>query len=95
MTATDSSVEVNGIQLSYREWPGEKGPLICIPSLALHKGSFDAIASRLSPEYHLYALDLRGRGDSDKPAEGYGFAYHTRDILQFADALISEGAGLA
>ncbi len=94
MTATDSSVEVNGIQLSYREWPGEKGPLICLPSLALHKGSFDAIASRLSPEYHLYALDLRGRGDSDKPAEGYGFAYHTRDVLTFAEKMGMQTFGI-
>lgn len=45
------------------------------------------MASYLAPEYHLFALDLRGRGDSDKPLEGYGFAYHARDILLFADRL--------
>lgn len=87
MSSTDRKLSLNGIDLAYREWPGDKGPLICLPGLMGHKGSFDAFAQRLAPEYHLYALDLRGRGDSDKPREGYGFAYHTRDILSFADAL--------
>lgn len=71
--------------LSYNEWPGEKGPIICLPSLAGHKGAFTIIARALAPAYHVVALDLRGRGDSDKPDGGYGFAYHARDILQFAD----------
>ncbi len=87
MKPTVSTVQVNDISLSYKMWPGAKGPLICLSSLIGHKGSFDSLASRLAPEYRLFALDLRGRGDSDKPSEGYGFSYHTRDILAFADAL--------
>lgn len=82
-----TTIKVNDITLSYREWPGEKGPLICLHSLFGHKGAFNAIARHLAPEYHLFALDFRGRGDSDKPADGYGFSYHSRDILAFADAL--------
>jgi pimeloyl-ACP methyl ester carboxylesterase len=81
------TVQVNDLRLSYAEWPGEKGPLICLPSLTAHKGSFASLAQALAPAYRVLALDLRGRGDSDKPAEGYGFAYHARDILSFADAL--------
>ena len=87
-------IEVNNITLSYKEWPGEQGPLICLPGLTGHKGSFDAVASRLAPEYHLFVLDLRGRGESDKPQDGYGFAYHARDILAFADALDFEIFGI-
>lgn len=87
MRSTFKMMKLKTVNLSYKEWEGEKGPLICLPSLASHKGSFDAVAERLAPEYQLYALDLRGRGDSDKPAEGYGFAYHAQDILGFADAL--------
>ena len=82
-----SFVPVNGIRLAYAEWPGAKGPLICLPGISGHKGTFTHIAARLAPEYRVLALDLRGRGDSDKPREGYGFAYHVRDVLAFADAL--------
>jgi pimeloyl-ACP methyl ester carboxylesterase len=79
---------VNGIRLAYAEWPGRPGaePIICLPHLTGHKGSFGPLAERLAPEWHIYALDLRGRGESDRPDEGYGFAYHARDILAFADA---------
>ncbi len=83
----DAAIQLDGIRLSYRHWPGEKGPIICLPGLIGHKGTFDGIASRLAPDFDLYALDLRGRGDSDKPADGYGFAYHARDIHCFAETM--------
>ncbi len=82
-----AALHVNGIRISYFECPGDKGPLICLPSLTGHKGSFKWIAERLAPDVRVFALDLRGRGDSDKPDHGYGFAYHARDILAFADTL--------
>ncbi|MGH2567970.1 MAG: alpha/beta fold hydrolase, partial [Bacteroidota bacterium] len=59
-------VAVNGIKLAYNDWPGDRGPLICIPSITGHKGTFTTLAERLSPEYRALALDLRGRCDSDK-----------------------------
>jgi pimeloyl-ACP methyl ester carboxylesterase len=37
------------------------------------------------------ALDLRGRGDSDKPLAAYGFAQHAQDICGLADALGLDG----
>lgn len=79
-------IALNGIKLAFLEWPGELGPIICLPHLTGHKGSFINLAGRLSPAYRLIALDLRGRGESDKPEDGYGFAYHARDVLDFAGA---------
>jgi pimeloyl-ACP methyl ester carboxylesterase len=82
-------VRVNGLRLAYREWPGRPGapPVVCLPHLTGHKGSFEWLAAALGPDYQVYALDLRGRGESDRPAEGYGFAYHAADVLGFAAAL--------
>lgn len=85
----DRSLFVNGTRLALREWPGPPGApaVLCLPHLTGHKGSFDALAATLAPRYHLYALDLRGRGDSDHPADGYGFAGHAQDLLAVAEAL--------
>ena len=82
-------VDAHGIRLAYVEWLGRPAarPIICLPHLTGHKGSFGPLAERLAPEWRVLALDLRGRGESDQPAEAYGFAYHARDILAFADAL--------
>jgi pimeloyl-ACP methyl ester carboxylesterase len=81
--------DARGLRLAYAEWPGRPGapPIICLPHLTGHKGSFADLAAFLAPDFHVYAVDLRGRGDSEKPLEGYGFAYHARDLLAFADAL--------
>lgn len=87
-------VTVHGVRLAYREWPGQRGPVLCLPHLTGHKGSFDALAARLAPAYRVIAVDLRGRGESDKPAEGYGFAYHARDVLGLATALGLEAFAL-
>jgi pimeloyl-ACP methyl ester carboxylesterase len=86
---TPQFANVNGVRLAYREWPGRAGapPVLCLPHLTGHKGSFDYLAAALAPAYHVFALDLRGRGDSDRPAEGYGFAGHAQDLIAFADAL--------
>ena len=81
------SVDTGGISIAYVDWPGDRGPLICLSSITGHKGSFSPLARKLSPAYRVLALDLRGRGESDKPKEGYGFAYHARDVLAVADAL--------
>jgi pimeloyl-ACP methyl ester carboxylesterase len=79
----------DGIRLAYIEWPSQSAgtPIICLPHLTGHKGSFGPLAERLAPDRRVLALDLRGRGQSAQPVEGYGFAYHARDILAFADSL--------
>ena len=42
--------------------------------------NFVGIAECLAGRGALFALDLRGRGDSDKPEAPYGFAQHARDV---------------
>jgi pimeloyl-ACP methyl ester carboxylesterase len=82
-------ITANGLRLAFCHWPGRPGApaVVCLPHLTGHKGSFADLGAALAPEYDVYALDLRGRGESDKPAEGYGFAYHALDVLALAAAL--------
>ena len=89
MTSTDRHLTANGARLAVREWPGAPGApaVLCLPHLTGHKGSFAGLAAALAPRFHVYALDLRGRGDSDRPLDGYGFAGHAQDLLAVADAL--------
>jgi pimeloyl-ACP methyl ester carboxylesterase len=48
---------------------------------------FQALADALSQRYRVFAYDLRGRGDSDKPEEGYGIPTHAADLAEVIDAL--------
>jgi pimeloyl-ACP methyl ester carboxylesterase len=48
---------------------------------------FQAFADDLADRYRLIAYDLRGRGDSDKPATGYSVPIHTTDLAHLIETL--------
>jgi len=84
----DQFVRVNDIQLHYLEHPGGDPPLVLMPGLTANAYSFDGlIKAGLSSSLRVLALDLRGRGLSDKPDSGYSMADHAADVLGLLDAL--------
>jgi len=84
----DRLAQVNNIQLHYLDHSGENGLLVLMPGLTANAHSFDGlIAAGLSPALRVLALDLRGRGLSDKPKNGYSMADHAADVLGLLDAL--------
>jgi len=52
------------------------------------------MASVLAPKHRVIAMDLRGRGRSDKPPSGYSLAHHIGDIHSILDSLKIEKAVL-
>jgi pimeloyl-ACP methyl ester carboxylesterase len=83
-------VRAGEIELAYRLWPGQGAPVVAIHGLTASHVNFIGIAERLGGRRPLLAFDLRGRGQSDKPATGYGMQQHARDI---AGAMRSLGLG--
>jgi len=41
----------------------------------------------LPTAYHAYAIDLRGFGDSERPADGYTIDQFAADVVAFMDAV--------
>jgi pimeloyl-ACP methyl ester carboxylesterase len=60
-------LRVNGASLAYHEWPGRGPTLLCVHGITGNCRAWDFWAERLAPLFRVIALDLRGRGDSDKP----------------------------
>ena len=88
-------VNTHGIRLHYLEHAGDGPTLLLMPGLTANAHSFDGlIAAGLSPALHVLALDLRGRGLSDKPEVGYSMADHAADVLGLLDALAIESVAL-
>ncbi|HJQ17056.1 MAG TPA: alpha/beta hydrolase [Allosphingosinicella sp.] len=60
----------DGLRLHYRDYPGPsdglngRPPIICIPGLTRNARDFEAVAERLSAQWRLLCIDLRGRGES-------------------------------
>jgi pimeloyl-ACP methyl ester carboxylesterase len=85
---TSRYVETNGIRLHYLD-SGTNGPtLVLMPGLTANAHSFDGLAAAgLTNGVRVLAMDLRGRGESDQPANAYSLADHAADVLGFLDAL--------
>lgn len=89
----DRFERVNGIQLHYVEHEGDGPPIILMPGLTANAHCFDGLVQAgLSRHFRVLALDLRGRGLSDKPQTGYTMADHAADVIGLIDALGVRGA---
>ncbi|MCB1852146.1 MAG: alpha/beta hydrolase [Gammaproteobacteria bacterium] len=80
--------QVNGIRLHYLDHKGGDPVLVLMPGLTSNAQSFDGlVGAGLSPALRVLALDLRGRGLSDKPVSGYSLAAHAADVIGLLDVL--------
>lgn len=70
-------------------------PVICLHGITAQHRAFTTAARLLDGEQALVAVDLRGRGDSDKPDSGYGLESHASDVIRVLDHLGLESAVIA
>jgi pimeloyl-ACP methyl ester carboxylesterase len=87
--ARDIFVQANGLRhhLIARGSPGTP-VVMMIHGLAGQAHVFDVIASRLAANYHVYCLDVRGRGESDwGPPGEYGVDNYVADLEAVREAL--------
>lgn len=78
-------VTVNGISLAVREWMGRGASVVCVHGLTANHTCWASVADILAPAVRLIAYDLRGRGESDKPATGYSLQIHCDDLAGLLD----------
>ncbi len=85
----DHDIPVNGVTLRAVTWgePGDPGWAVVLVHGITANGQYwtdtgPALAAR---GWFPIALDLRGRGQSDKPPHGYGLPFHANDILAILD----------
>jgi pimeloyl-ACP methyl ester carboxylesterase len=65
---------------------GEQGnPIIFVHGLTANAFCFQAFADDLARDHRVFAYDLRGRGDSDKPESGYSIPTHAADLVELID----------
>jgi pimeloyl-ACP methyl ester carboxylesterase len=83
--AHDRFISVNGLRLRCREWGAPPAP----PVVLLHGGSahahwWDLFADSIADCYQVYALDLRGHGDSEHCSPpAYRMDEYVRDLAVF------------
>jgi pimeloyl-ACP methyl ester carboxylesterase len=78
----------DGLRLHYRDYAGDpsRPPIVCIPGLTRNARDFEGVAERLSGEWRLICVDLRGRGESAYAKDP--MTYVPLTYLQDMEALI-------
>lgn len=75
------------LRIHFRDWGNpENPPLVLVHGLRDHSHSFDDLSRGLSRDYRVYALDLRGHGDSESTPY-YAFGHFVGDIRNMVRAL--------
>jgi pimeloyl-ACP methyl ester carboxylesterase len=76
----------DGVSLHYLE-AGAGKPILMIPGWSQTAEQFRHQLDGLSDRYRVIALDLRGHGESDKPAHGYRISRLAKDVRDVIEAL--------
>ena len=85
--ALDELVDIGNLTLHYVKWGTEGTPIVCAHGLTANAYCFQAFADNLAADHQVFAYDLRGRGDSDKPQQGYTVPLHAVDLAGLIDKL--------
>jgi pimeloyl-ACP methyl ester carboxylesterase len=96
MAASRWVVSPEGVKIHFRDYggPGDT-PLVLLHGLTANAACFEGLVGAGLPRVRrTLSIDLRGRGESDKPAEGYSIADHAADVLRVVDAVDARRAVL-
>ena len=85
----DRTVDIDGLNMHYLDWGNPTKPtIVLLHGLRGHAHSWDDVSEALSPDFHVLALDQRGRGLTDWAKDGdYGIDAFVGDLVGFCGAV--------
>jgi pimeloyl-ACP methyl ester carboxylesterase len=75
-------LQANGIRIRYLDWEGSGPDLVLIHPTGFGADIWLPLAQRLCSRFHVVAPDVRGHGDTEKPAD-YTMALLVQDMAAF------------
>lgn len=86
-------IDTGDVRLHLAEVQGDR-PMVMLHGIGMDWRVWQAISRRLSPHFHLYLVDLRGHGQSDKPERGYSLGHYAADVEELMVQLSLQDAVL-
>lgn len=84
------SLEVNGVNIAYREAGNPKNPtIVLLHGFPSSSHQYRKLLNQLSDEYHLIAPDYSGFGNSDFPSP-YDYTYTFDNLATYIDDLLEK-----
>ncbi|HEY5625967.1 MAG TPA: alpha/beta hydrolase [Dehalococcoidia bacterium] len=85
---SEGEVKANGLRLHYFEWKGAgTRPLVLMHGLRDYAYYWQDCANRLLDEFHIFAPDQRGHGESEAAPGGYLVWALASDLARFVDKI--------
>ncbi len=87
-------LKLNGLRIHYFEWQGRgRRPLILMHGLRDYAYYWQDCANRLLDDFHIYAFDQRGHGESEQAPGGYLVWALASDLAAFVDTIGLSASG--
>lgn len=84
---THRYVQANGLRVHVVEAGTDGPPVLLLHGFPQHAYAWRHVIADLAADHRVYALDLRGAGQTDAPPRGYDTATLAADVLAVLDAL--------
>jgi pimeloyl-ACP methyl ester carboxylesterase len=86
----EKSFDTGEVILNYAEGPDNGPPILFIHGLLGRWGDFTHYYPHFTENFHIYAIDTRGRGKSEKTPGKYHLRYVAKDTATFIERCIGE-----
>ena len=73
-------VDAGGLRLHHLEYGDTGAPIVIVPGITSPAATWEFISVPLSRDHRVFTLDIRGRGLSDKPTDGFTLIDYAGDV---------------
>jgi pimeloyl-ACP methyl ester carboxylesterase len=80
------------IEMNYAEGPDSGPPLVLIHGLSGHWAQWETVIDQFSTSWHVYAIDLRGHGDSGRVPGDYQWDKYAIEVIEFLNSVVKQPA---
>lgn len=87
---SDEYIDLRDGTFHYRDWGGNGRPIVLLHGAGFTGHQWNLMAPLLAQSAHIYALDLRGHGESAKLDDGYDLDTAVADVREFIKLLALE-----
>lgn len=87
---SDEYIDLRDGTFHYRDWGGNGRPIVLLHGAGLTGHQWNLMAPLLVQSARIYALDLRGHGESAKSDDGYDLDTAVADVREFVESLALE-----
>jgi pimeloyl-ACP methyl ester carboxylesterase len=91
---TEQTFDANGVSINYALGPASGSPLLLLHGITERWQTFLPLIPHLTPKWQVYAVDLRGHGQSGKVENSYRLSDYAQDIICFLKSQIGRSADI-